>query len=159
MTTGAHHIRPARPQDREGLLRLWERSVHATHGFLQEADITALQPLVANTLASDALAWWVLVAEDDVPRGFLGFANDTIEALFVDPDYHGHGAGRLLVGHAQSLATGALCVDVNEQNPAARRFYEALGFIVTGRSPTDSGGRPFPILHMRRPTGHGSGAA
>lgn len=55
------------------------------------------------------------------------------------------------MAHAQTLAAGALAVDVNEQNEAALRFYVALGFAVVGRSPTDSGGRPFPLLHMRRP--------
>jgi putative acetyltransferase len=56
------------------------------------------------------------------------------------------------VAHAQQLRDGDLTVDVNEQNPAARGFYEALGFVVVGRSPLDDGGRPFPILHMRRQT-------
>jgi putative acetyltransferase len=40
---------------------------------------------------------------------------------------------------------------VNEQNPAAVGFYEALGFTVRGRSPVDGEGRPFPLLHMHRP--------
>lgn len=84
------------------------------------------------------------------PIGFLGFANDTIEALFIDPDHHGQGGGKLLVAQAQRLSTGALAVDVNEQNEAGLRFYEALGFTVVGRSPTDTGGRPFPLLHMKR---------
>jgi len=85
------------------------------------------------------------------PIGFLGYSNATIEALFVDPRYHRTGAGRFLVAHAQSLAAGPLMVDVNEQNDAAIRFYVALGFTVVSRSPTDGGGRPFPIAHMRRP--------
>ena len=80
----------------------------------------------------------------------MGFGRDSIEALFIDPDSRGRGAGKLLVAHAQSLATNDLAVDVNEQNEAARRFYEALGFATIGRSPVDSGGRPFPILHMKR---------
>lgn len=54
------------------------------------------------------------------------------------------------MAHAQSLASGALSVDVNEQNEAALRFYEALGFAVVGRSPTDGAGRPFPLLHLKR---------
>jgi putative acetyltransferase len=41
---------------------------------------------------------------------------------------------------------------VNEQNPAACGFYEHLGFVVVGRSEVDGTGRPFPLLHMRRPT-------
>src|SRR5215211_1118943 len=131
------HVRPARVGDRERLLELWERSVRATHYFLEDSDLVALRPLVAEELTSD-------------PIGFLGFASDTIEALFIDPDYHGQGGGKFLVAHAQSLGAGALAVDVNEQNEAALRFYKALGFLVVGRSPTDAGGRPFPMLHMKR---------
>jgi putative acetyltransferase len=40
---------------------------------------------------------------------------------------------------------------VNEQNDAARAFYERLGFQIVGRSDLDDAGRPFPLLHMRRP--------
>jgi putative acetyltransferase len=143
-------VRPARAEDRERLLELWERSVRATHHFLEDRDIVALRPLVAEELAGDAVGWWVLEPVGEAPVGFLGFAGDAIEGLFIDPDYRGQGGGKLLVAHAQHLAGGALAVDVNEQNEAARRFYEALGFSVVGRSPTDAGGRPFPILHMRR---------
>ena len=142
-------VRPATDEDREPLLELWERSVRATHDFLAPNDIVALRPLVAAELASDATEWWVLEI-DDAGAGFLGFANDAIEALFIDPSRRGEGGGTSLVEHAQRLARGVLTVDVNEQNERARRFYERRGFAVTGRSPTDSGGRPFPILHMRR---------
>lgn len=149
MKITAMNVRPARAQDRERLLEVWERSVRATHQFLEESDVAALRPFVAEALASEAVDWWVLVSAAEVV-GFLGFARDTIEALFIDPDHHRRGGGRLLVAHAQRLSAGALAVDVNEQNPHAVRFYEVLGFSVVGRSPTDSGGRPFPILHMRR---------
>lgn len=142
--------RPARPDDRDHLLGVWERSVRATHHFLEESDVAALRPLVAQELASDTVDWWVLVSATDKPIGFLGLTTGTIEALFIDPDHHGQGGGRLLVAHAQSLCGGALAVDVNEQNEAAVRFYQAAGFSVAGRSPTDGGGRPFPILHMKR---------
>ena len=144
------HVRPARVEDRERLLELWERSVRATHHFLEDSDVVALRPLVAEELASDAVDWWVLVSATEALIGFLGFASDTIEALFIDPDHYGQGGGKFLVAHAQSLGAGALAVDVNEQNKAALRFYKALGFSVMGRSPTDAGGRPFPMLHMKR---------
>ena len=145
-------VRRARVDDRERLLTLWERSVRATHDFLSEADIVELRPFVSEELASDAFEWWVLIGSAEAVIGFLGFANDTIEGLFIDPAHRSRGGGTLLISHAQQLAGGALAVDVNESNDAAVRFYTGAGFGVVGRSPTDAGGRPFPILHMRRPS-------
>jgi len=144
------HVRPARVEDRERLLELWEHSVRATHRFLGESDVAALRPLVAEELTSDALEWWVLLSAAGALVGFLGFARNAIEALFIHPDHQGQGGGTFLVAHAQRLSGGALTVDVNEQNEAALRFYKGLGFSVVGRSPTDGGGRPFPILHLTR---------
>ena len=132
------------------LIALWERSVRATHHFLGEDDIVALRPLVAEALGGGALELWVLVGDDDVPVGFIGLDGDDISALFLEPTWRGRGGGRRLVGHAQALRGGALTVDVNEQNPDAVGFYAALGFTVVGRSPLDDGGRPFPLLHLRR---------
>jgi len=144
-------IRRARPGDADALLGLWERSVRATHDFLAEADIVGLRPHVAQALADEALELWVLADERDAPVGFMGLAGNDVAALFLDPAARGRGGGRRLVEHAQELRGGELTVDVNEQNPAACGFYEALGFVVVGRSPVDDDGRPFPLLHMRRP--------
>ena len=149
-STLALRMRGAGPADHEAMVVLWERSVRDTHHFLTERDIEALRPLVANELASDAIDWWVLESTAGTLLGFLGFANDTIEGLFIDPDHRGQGAGSALVAHAQRLAVSSLAVDVNEQNEDAVGFYAALGFSVVGRSPTDASGRPFPLLHMTR---------
>src|SRR5215831_1167876 len=150
--TDAREIRRARAAEHEALVALWERSVRATHDFLTEADIGALRPLVREALSDDAVELWVLTERADAPIGFMGLAGHDIAALFLEPARRGQGGGRRLVAHAQQLRGGDLTVDVNEQNPAARGFYEALGFVVVGRSPLDDDGRPFPILHMWRPT-------
>ena len=71
---------------------------------------------------------YYIMTPGEILSGFLGFANDTIEALFIDPERHRQGGGKLLVAHAQALAAGgALAVDVNEQNKTALGFYSALG--------------------------------
>lgn len=152
--TDSAQIRRSRADDLDTLVALWERSVCATHDFLTEADIDALRPLVREALSDDALELWVLTEQTDVPIGFMGLAGNDIAALFLEPAHRGRGGGRRLVAHAQALREGSLTVDVNEQNPAARGFYEALGFVVVGRSPLDDDGRPFPVLHLRRPTAH-----
>jgi len=143
-------VRRAAPADHEAMVLLWERSVRATHHFLTEQDVESLRPLVADELASNTIDWWVLESAARALLGFLGFANDTIEGLFIDPDHRGQGGGTTLVAHAQRLAERSLAVDVNEQNEDAVGFYAALGFSVMGRSPTDGNGRPFPLLHMTR---------
>ena len=149
-SAAASRVRRARPTDHEAMVALWERSVRATHHFLTEQDVEALRPLVADEVTSDAIGWWVLESPSDEVLGFLGFANDTIEGLFIDPDRRGQGGGSALVAHAQRLAVSSLAVDVNEQNEDAVGFYAALGFSVVRRSPTDASGRPFPLLHMTR---------
>jgi putative acetyltransferase len=145
-------IRRARPAETGLLLEIWERSVRATHTFLPEEDVLFFRPLVRDALAGDALDLWVLSRDDDTPVGFMGLAGPRIEALFLDPEHRRRGGGRRLVEHAIRLH-GELTLDVNEQNPDARRFYEACGFVVEGRSPLDGAGKPYPLLHMRRPAG------
>ncbi len=81
-------------------------------------------------------------------RGFMGLRGGEMESLFLTPEFQRRGAGRRMVRHAQELY-GELTTEVNEQNDAARRFYEACGFVVTGRSELDGQGRPYPLLHMR----------
>jgi putative acetyltransferase len=144
-------IRPAAAADGDGLVAIWLRSVRATHAFLTEEDIQELLPFVREELQIQAgLDLWVLSDDDGTPIGFAGLAGPDVSALFLDPDHRRRGGGRLLIEHAQRLH-GRLTVDVNEENPEAVRFYEAMGFETVGRSPDDGAGRPFPILHMRQP--------
>lgn len=149
MVTSDLSIRRSCLADHNVLLLLWERSVRATHDFLTEADIDFFRPLVGQYFEGSTDIW-VLTDKADVPIGFLGLDGNSIAALFMEPAFLGKGGGRRLVSHAQNLRGGVLTVDVNEQNVAARGFYEALGFSVVDRSPLDENGRPFPILHMRR---------
>ena len=141
-------IRRAIPTDHEVLLEVWLRSVRAPHSFVSEQDIRSMIPQVRDYLASSEPEFWVLSDDSGAVMGFLGMSGSKMESLFLAPEFQRRGAGRRLVLHAQALH-GELTVDVNEQNVAARRFYEACGFIVEGRSELDDQGRPYPLLHMR----------
>ena len=144
-------IRSELPADHGRLLGIWLNSVRATHHFLTEADIQSLLPEVRDVALPNLEEILVLCDDDDVAVGFMGLHGPSLEALFIDPSYFRRGGGRLLVEHARHLK-GALLVSVNEQNPEALKFYCALGFEVSGRSPVDDGGRAFPLLHMRDTT-------
>ena len=104
--------------------------------------------MVRDYLASGAPEFWVLCGDAGAVMGFMGMSGSKMESLFLAPEFQGRGGGRQLVRHAQARH-GELTVDVNEQNVAARGFYEACGFVVEGRSELDDQGRPYPLLHMR----------
>ncbi|MBF6540145.1 GNAT family N-acetyltransferase [Nocardia farcinica] len=141
-------IRPARAGEHELLLGIWRRAVEATHHFLTPADIDWYAGLLAGYLPAMSD---LRVAEhaERGPVGFLAQENGEIDALFVEPSLHGHGIGtRLLDDVARDHPV--LRLDVNEDNPTARKFYAAKGFEEVGRSEIDGQGRPFPLLHLRR---------
>jgi putative acetyltransferase len=142
------HIRQAAPTDREVLHDIWLRSVRATHTFVSAEDIQSFIPLVRDYLASSEPEFWVLCSDSGAVMGFMGMSGNKVDALFLAPEFHGQGGGRRLVRHALALH-GELTTDVNEQNLDARRFYDACGFVVEGRSELDDTGRPYPLLHMR----------
>jgi putative acetyltransferase len=141
-------IREAVAADRGALVDVWLRSVRATHSFLTEDDIRSLLPIVRD-VALAQLEVWVLCAQGEAVVGFLGLSGPKVEALFILPEHHRRGGGRMLLDHARRLKGSPLSVDVNEQNPGAVGFYLASGFEIVGRSDVDEGGRPFPLLHLR----------
>lgn len=143
-------IRYIPPAERDGgllnaLTTLWEASVRATHHFLREADIENLKPYVTEGLA-DIRHLYVAA---DAPTAFIGIQDEKIEMLFVSPQHLRKGIGKRLVNMAVRNH-GVAFVDVNEQNPEARAFYEKLGFVEFGRTEMDEQGNPFPIIEMRR---------
>ncbi|WP_430390928.1 acetyltransferase [Dyella sp. 20L07] len=139
-------IRKSNTTDHPALVELWFRSVQATHTFLSERDIEDLYPEVRDTYLP-SVDVWVAEGGDGEIVGFIGLHSAQVEMLFVDPTKFGLGAGTALLDHARKLAAN-LTVDVNEQNPRAHNFYRHYGFEETGRSVTDSAGRPFPLIHM-----------
>jgi putative acetyltransferase len=144
-------IRRARAGDHDVLLECWLRSVQATHDFVSDEAIAAMVPEVRSYLSSDTAEIWVACDETGAIMGFMGMSGPKMDALFVAPEFQGRGVGRRMVQQAQARHAD-LAVDVNEQNTAARRFYEACGFVVDGRSELDDRGRPYPLLHLRLAT-------
>ncbi|MDF2939332.1 MAG: family N-acetyltransferase [Paenibacillaceae bacterium] len=134
------------PELIEALAEVWRCSVEATHAFLGKTDIEGLAPLVKAALGEIPVL--VGAEKNGNPTGFMGIADGKIEMLFLSPDHAGQGSGRRLVELAVRTH-GVRYVDVNEQNPKAKSFYEHMGFEVFERLAMDDQGNPFPILKMR----------
>lgn len=148
-------LRRAEERDTVRLVEVWRAAVEASHHFLTPSDVDGY----SERLAAEFFPTVELVVAELGGRvvGFSGTTDGRLEMLFVDPTTHGRGVGTALLYRAVQ-AQGTIDVDVNEQNPDAVAFYERRGFEQIGRSPLDSDGRPFPLLHLRRTVGSDTGS-
>lgn len=139
-----HRIVKCNKEDYMTLADIWERSVRATHKFLDEEAIAEIKAALIPDYFPNVELY--AVSDNDSIVGFIGLREKMIEMLFIDSDSRGRGYGSSLIRFAKDQ--GATKVDVNEQNPLALAFYQAKGFRITGRDNTDDAGRPYPILHL-----------
>ncbi|MBB1079209.1 GNAT family N-acetyltransferase [Limosilactobacillus sp. STM2_1] len=134
-------------QEMNQLINVWESAVTATHHFLTNTEIQKIKQYVPQ--AFRGVEHLIVAMQDNQIKGLMGVNGTKLEMLFVDNNERGHGIGTKLLSlgmkkyHVNELA-------VNEQNPAARGFYEHMGFKVVSRSPLDDQGNPYPILKMRQ---------
>ena len=126
------------------LIGIWERSVRATHDFLNHNIILEIKAALIPDYFPNVELY--AISDNDFLVGFIGLHGEMIEMLFIDSDSRGCGHGTTLIEFAKQ--NGATRVDVNEQNPSALAFYQANGFRIIGRDETDDAGRPYPILHL-----------
>jgi putative acetyltransferase len=138
-------IRMSRPDEGDQVVAIWKSSVDATHDFLSADDRIEIEKEVVGFFSETPV--WVAVNAEDQALGFMFLHDGHLEALFIDAAARGLGIGKALLLHALSLYPN-LTVDVNEQNQQAVGFYQHMGFQVFGRSPVDSQGRAYPLLHL-----------
>lgn len=140
------NIKKADKTDYNEITAVWEDSVRATHDFLSETDINEIKAdFKEKYLPMTDLYIYKSFFNEIV--GFTGVSGDKVEMLFIASWARGGGIGKKLLNFAVS-ELGASKVDVNEQNISAAGFYRHAGFEITGRSPVDNEGRPFPLVHM-----------
>jgi GNAT superfamily N-acetyltransferase len=150
-------VRDARPEDAFAIAQVHTRSwqVGYAHAFPAEAlaaiSVERRRDYMANYLQSLPSRAAVLVAElDGEVRGFasVGVAregDDTLGelyAIYVDPERWGSGLGRALIAAAEERLRAAGFTEtmlwVLEDNPRARRFYEAVGWTHDGGTKRDT---------------------
>ncbi|WP_306016390.1 acetyltransferase [Oceanicaulis sp. MMSF_3324] len=144
-------IIPSTQAQGDRVIEIWRDAVDATHDFLTPEDRRAIDEEVCGFLSQAPLAL-AQSAAGEILGFMLVSPTDTgahMDALFIDPAAHGQGLGRALVNHALARHD-AITTDVNAQNIGAVKFYDAMGFIETGRSDRDDQRRPYPLIHLSR---------
>lgn len=129
------------------LVCLWKSSVLATHLFLSENEIESIEKCIPEALRH---CNFLVIAQENVSLvAFMGIEQQRLEMLFVAPEHQGKGIGKMLIKFGiENYQINEMTV--NEQNPAAKNFYEHMGFKVYKRTDRDEQGRPYPLLYMRR---------
>ena len=119
--------RPGTPADYAALLALWERSVVATHDFLEEADRLFYQEQIPQYFEQVSLLLWY---DHEGLIGFSGTLAQELEMLFLEPAI-GHGYGRNFAVASEPRRYQR--VAVNRQNKRAKDFIWPKGFKSSGK--------------------------
>jgi putative acetyltransferase len=140
---GEISLRPYRDADLEPALDLWRR---AWDMAMPEIDFSA------------RVDWWrdrwnrelvpnnqVIVAEQAGKQ--IGFVvidkrSGYLDQIVVDPAFWGSEAAKHLLDEAKRICPGGITLDVNRDNPRARRFYEREGFVWIGDGKNPISGKP-----------------
>ena len=135
-------IRPGTPADAEAVARVHVRAWQEAYAHVFPAD--RLANLSIERRAEQWRQYPPLVAEED--GDIVGFvsvgasrgddAEGELFAIYVDPARWGTGVGRALIEAAEArlgeLGHHDVVLWVLEDNPRARRFYEAAGWRLDG---------------------------
>ena len=120
-------VREYRPDDLENVLSAWENATRIAHPFLTEQFLEEERHNIPNVYLPNAETW--VIEQDSRVIGFIALIGAEVGAVFVDPAFHGSGAGRMLMDKARDLR-GDLEVDVFKENGLGCRFYARYGFAV-----------------------------
>lgn len=86
--------------------------------------------------------------ESHQPIAFMGIEDIKLEMLFIKNCERGKGLGKQLLNYGiENYNVNEL--EVNEQNPNAKEFYEHMGFKTYKRTELDAQGNSYPILYMK----------
>ena len=143
-------VRAAVPEDAEAIAAIHVRAWQAAYAHVFPAErLAGLDARGRARWWRDGLqsgGWTVLVTED--VTGFVGFGpsreaegEGEIYSIYVAPEYWGTGRGRVLMERAleelRAQGFAAATLWVLEDNPRARRFYEAAGWELDGAAKED----------------------
>ncbi len=118
-------IRQYENSDLDAVLSSWETATRLAHPFMTDEFIAQERINIADVYMPNTDTWVVDI--DGKVEGFVALMGNEVGAIFLQPKYHGKGAGKALMDKAQELH-GDLEVEVFKENPIGRRFYSRYGF-------------------------------
>ena len=137
-------IRTASSDDLPALDRIMRSAFEASYaGFMPPAYVEKRRQRLKSPDNVRKLLPDTGVAEiNGVPIGCIACEDGFVAELWVDPASHRQGAGRALMQWAEERMRTHGCKKVGlhcyERNEDALRFYDALGYVVTNKFPSEN---------------------
>jgi ribosomal protein S18 acetylase RimI-like enzyme len=134
-------IRPARTSEHDEVARVWMESwVSIGIEVASEKMLADLRARVPKEVANG----WSLYVADDAGRiaAMLAFRmrDRYLDQLFVAPDYHGRGIGKMLLQFTRKNLPDEIRLRCASLNQKAWRWYEREGFVLEKEEPHPESG-------------------
>ncbi|WP_444920117.1 N-acetyltransferase [Microbulbifer sp. CnH-101-G] len=118
-------IRSYTPNDIETILNIWLKASVKAHNFIA-ADFWKSQIDNMRNIYIPNSETYIYEIQSKV-TGFYSLVDNTLAALFVDPEFQGQGIGKQLLEHAKSQRS-PLNLTVYKENVSSYQFYLSQGF-------------------------------
>ncbi|WP_444882836.1 N-acetyltransferase [Microbulbifer sp. PSTR4-B] len=118
-------IRSYNPNDIEPILNIWLKASVRAHNFIA-ADFWESQIDNMRDTYIPNSETYIYDIHSKI-SGFYSLADNTLAALFVDPEFQGQGIGKRLIAHAKSQRN-PLNLTVYKENVNSYQFYLSQGF-------------------------------
>ncbi len=118
-------IRKYENADLAAVLSSWEAATRLAHPFMRDEFIAQERINVADVYIPNTDTWVMEI--DGKVEGFIALMGNEVGAIFLQPEFHGLGAGKALMDKAQELH-GDLELEVFKENALGRQFYSRYGF-------------------------------
>ncbi|CBV42828.1 N-acetyltransferase [Halomonas elongata] len=139
-------IRTYREADIDQVLDIWLSASIKAHGFVDpefwESKVDEMRDRYIP--ASETFVY----ERNDRVVGFYSLFEDTLAAIFVDPDLQGQGIGAALLDDAKGRRE-ELRLTVYRENAPSVRFYEKHGFIPLGDQVDENTGHAEIVMRYR----------
>ena len=109
------------------MLSSWENASRLAHPFLTDKYFEHERNIIPEKHLPRADTWVVEINNEVV--GFIALIGNEVGAIFIQPEFHGKGAGRALLDKARELHED-LEVEVFSRNLMGRKFYLKYGFVM-----------------------------
>ena len=120
-------IRELKQDDIEEIIEIWFQASSLAHPFLDSVFMENEKKNIREVYIPNTKSW--VFEEKDRVEGFITMNGNEVAALFVRPEKHRQGIGKLLLNNI-SRDHNALEVEVFKKNKIGIKFYDQYGFKV-----------------------------